>query len=344
MDDDELPDVSPLSIATSPMSTESPRLHTDICLPFCKSRRSSGSKVISGYVVMKKELGQGAYGKVLLGKEEATGKFVALKKLSRQALLKKREFKNVPGSLRPVMTTALDKVYKEIGIMKQLHHPNVLPLYKVIDDGENDTIMLILEFATGDIMQWDGKAKRYTSKLFAKGPYGGLPLAQIRRGLAELVAGLSYLHSLGVVHRDIKPENLLIMNDGSLKICDFGEADQFTGAEAKEAMCSDSKGTHHFFAPEMCDGETERFSGYKVDIWAAGVTLYSMIFGNVPFFDDDFNTHRLFEIICKQSPVIPKDIKPDSLRAVLEGMLDKNPQTRLSLAQIAQHEFLTAAS
>jgi len=122
------------------------------------------------------------------------------------------------------------------------------------------------------------------------------------------------------------------------------EADQFVGGEAKEAICGDSKGTHHFFAPEMCDGQTEKFSGYKVDIWAAGVTLYCMIFGNVPFFDDDFNTHRLFEIICTQPLIIPKGVKLEApLKAVLEGMLDKNPLTRLSLSQIAQHEFLATA-
>lgn len=343
MEDDDLPDMAPLSVVSQKVDAppSSPHPHPELRLAFQKTRRKSGSKVITGFIVVKKELGQGAYGKVILGKEEKTEQLVALKKMSRKALLKKREFKHTPGSPRPVLTSALDKVYKEIGILKQITHPNVIKLLQVIDDSEFDTIILVLEYASGEIMQWDGNTSSYSSKHFPRGPFGGLPIAQIRKSLSELVAGLSHLHSLGIIHRDIKSENLLVMPDGTLKICDFGEADQFFNDEAKDALCKDSKGTHHFFAPETCDGKTEQYNGYKVDVWAAGVTLYSWIFGKVPFFDENFNTQKLFDIICTQPLSVPKDLKPDSLRDVLLGMLDRDPQARLSLTQIAQHPFLT---
>jgi serine/threonine protein kinase len=96
-------------------------------------------------------------------------------------------------------------------------------------------------------------------------------------------AGLLYLHGRGIAHRDVKPDNLLMYENGTLRIADFGCAVQFPpGTVRTEGLLRDtSSGTYTFYAPECVTGEP--FCAYSADVWAAGVTLYTWIFGEIPF-------------------------------------------------------------
>jgi calcium/calmodulin-dependent protein kinase kinase 2 len=103
------------------------------------------------------------------------------------------------------------------------------------------------------------------------------------RCLLNYDAGLLYLHGRGIAHRDVKPDNLLMYENGTLRIADFGCAVQFPPGTVRTAglLRDTSSGTYTFYAPECVSGEP--FCAYSADVWAAGVTLYTWIFGEIPF-------------------------------------------------------------
>lgn len=96
---------------------------------------------------------------------------------------------------------------------------------------------------------------------------------------------MEYLHSHGIIHKDIKPGNLLIANGGVIKITDLGVSEMLDRFQRSD-MISMSQGSPAFQPPEIADGHPE-FSGSKVDIWAAGVTLYNITTGKYPFKGDN---------------------------------------------------------
>ena len=91
------------------------------------------------------------------------------------------------------------------------------------------------------------------------------------RYFCQLIDGLEYLHSQGIVHKDIKPGNLLLTTNGTLKISDLGVAEALNPF-AVDDTCWTSQGSPAFQPPEIANG-LDTFSGFKVDIWSAGVTL-----------------------------------------------------------------------
>ncbi|CAH2293003.1 serine threonine- kinase STK11 [Pelobates cultripes] len=150
----------------------------------------------------------------------------------------------------------------------------------------------------------------------------------------QLVDGLEYLHSQGIVHKDIKPGNLLLTTDGTLKISDLGVAEALHPF-AEGDTCRTSQGSPAFQPPEIANG-LDTFSGFKVDIWSAGVTLYNITTGLYPFEGD--NIYKLFENIGKGDYTIPEDCGP-LLSDLLKGMLEYDPAKRFSIQQIRRHNW-----
>lgn len=172
-------------------------------------------------------------------------------------------------------------------------------------------------------------------ELFDRAPENKLPISQAHHYFSQLIEGLEYLHSQGIIHKDIKPSNLLINNSNVIKITDLGVSEQLDLFDQND-WCSTSQGSPAFQAPELADG-VEKFSGYKIDIWSSGVTLYSITTGKYPF--EGENIYRLFEKISKGDFTMPENLDP-ALQNLLLGMLTKDPNERFSLNQVKSHDWV----
>jgi serine/threonine protein kinase len=170
--------------------------------------------------------------------------------------------------------------------------------------------------------------------------------------MRDVVLGLEYLHFQGIIHRDIKPGNLLISNNGTVKISDFGVSHlatvDHTGSTLPENdhELAKTAGSPAFFAPEICrvDQHTGRANITKaIDVWALGVTFYCLLFGREPF-PDVRGEMELFDKICTAPIEIPPDeesrIDKDT-KDLLYRLLEKNISERITLYQVRRHPFIT---
>ena len=151
----------------------------------------------------------------------------------------------------------------------------------------------------------------------------------------QVIAGIEYIHKLNVVHRDLKPENLLLDHNNQIKIVDFGLSNTYKDKELLKTAC----GSPCYAAPEMIAGK--EYSGLKVDIWSAGVILFAMICGYLPF--EDPNTRKLYKKIMKGVYQNPKHIS-DSAKDLIEKILKTNPDERYSIEDIRAHEWFNQDS
>jgi serine/threonine protein kinase len=276
---------------------------------------------INGYSVAK-SLGKGAFGEVYLASCGADR--YAIKVLHKSALQKMKQGKN---------RTALDSVKAEIATMKKIAHPNCVLMFDVILDDSRDEVFLVLEYVDGGTSQPTGK----------DGKPVPLAAATIWSHLRHLVMGLEYLHMNGIIHRDIKPENLLLTRPGQmykgspsiLKIADFGTAALCAG----DSSAQRTAGTPPFFSPELCASGSD-YDVRVVDLWAVGVTIYQWVSGRVPF--EAETVFLLMQAISGAEAVTPAPPEaPAGLKEVVEGLLTRDPATRLTLTQLRLHPWLT---
>ncbi|KAJ8328315.1 hypothetical protein O5D80_003674 [Batrachochytrium dendrobatidis] len=177
----------------------------------------TGNKMINHYMVFG-ELGRGCHGKVKLCLDTITGEKWAIKIVEKTA---KRRFQSklsaaaraaAEGGLNPP-NPHLERIKREIAILKKCAHPHVVRLREVIDDPHSDKIYLVLEYLEGGDIAWSNNAEH---------PKPIQSVDEARRIFRDVVCGVQYLHYQGIVHRDIKPANLLWTADHRVKISDFG--------------------------------------------------------------------------------------------------------------------------
>lgn len=129
----------------------------------------------------------------------------------------------------------------------------------------------------------------------------------------------------------------MITPDGTLKVADFGSAvklDEFSGSD----LISTVAGTPAFQCPQIAMG-TKEYSGFKFDIWSAGITLFYLVTGMYPFQAD--NLAKLYEKIAREDVIIPKYVD-EGLAQLISGMLEKDEEKRFSMKQIKSHKWVTA--
>ncbi|XP_071496934.1 serine/threonine-protein kinase STK11-like [Diadema setosum] len=271
--------------------------------------RKKRAKMVGKYL-MGDALGEGSYGKVKEVLDSET--------LCRRAvkILKKKKLKRIPNGEQ--------NVKREIQLLKSLRHPNIIQLVDVLHNDEKQKMYLFMEYCVGGLQDM---LDSVTNKKF--------PLWQAHGYFVQLVDGLEYLHSMHVVHKDIKPSNLLLTTGGVLKISDFGVAELLSHF-TKDDACRTSQGSPAFQPPEIANGK-DVFSGFKVDIWSSGITLYNIVTGKFPFAGDTI--YRLFENIGKGDFTIPTDLPPH-LTDLLQGMLCIEPDNRLDVQKIKEHVWV----
>lgn len=281
---------------------------------------------------LKDEIGKGSYGVVKLAYNEDDNTYYAMKVLSKKRLMRQAGFprrppprgaKADPEGL-PQLKGPLERVYQEIAILKKLDHSNVVKLVEVLDDPSEDHLYMVFELVKqGAVMEVP------TDKPFSED--------QSRFYFQDLLRGIEYLHYQRIIHRDVKPSNLLVGEDGHIKIADFGVSNQFEGADA---LLTSTVGTPAFLAPEALSETRKNFSGKALDVWAMGVTLYCFIYGVCPFMDERIVS--LHQKIKTQPVELPENADiSDDLKDLLLKMLDKNPETRISIPQIKVHPWVT---
>ncbi|XP_062017988.1 cyclin-dependent kinase C-1-like [Rosa rugosa] len=203
-------------------------------------------------------LGQGTYGEVSLAKEKRTGEIVALKKLK----LGKENYEKEGFPITAI---------REIKILSKLRHENVIKLKEIVtspvripglDAGD---IYMVFEYMDHDLT---GLANRVR-----------FSVPQVKCYMSQLLKGLHYCHANGVLHRDIKSSNLLINNEGSLKLGDFGLARK----DYQNAKLTNQVVTHWYRPPELLLGATKY--GPAVDMWSAGCIFAELLCHGRPIFD-----------------------------------------------------------
>lgn len=154
----------------------------------------------------------------------------------------------------------------------------------------------------------------------------------------QIVEGLYYCHAKRIVHRDIKLDNLLLDEDGSVKLCDFGVSKHLK--DHNEVM-TEQCGTPAYIAPEIL--KDKGYKGFGVDIWSLGVCLYAMLYGTVPFKAN--NMSELHQLILKAKYSL-KDDKveiSDDAKNLIRALLEPDPSKRLNIEQVKKHPWLQEA-
>ncbi|EJS43810.1 tos3p [Saccharomyces arboricola H-6] len=289
-------------------------------------------------------LGNGQYGRVKLARDLNTGGLVAIKILNK--------FERKSGYYLQVKAEN-PTINQEIEVMKRCHHENVVELYEILNDPESAKVYLVLEYCSRGPVKWCPESQL---EIKAVGP-SILTFQQSRKIILDVVSGLEYLHSQGILHRDIKPSNLLISSNGTVKISDFGvsifSATDSTGIQSTHEQILKSKtfGTPAFFAPELCSPEGGHCCSSTIDIWSLGVTLYCLLFGTLPF--NANSGLELFDNIISKPldfPSYEKISKRGSSGLTIEEygdakdllcmLLEKDPNKRITLAEIKTHPFI----
>ena len=265
----------------------------------------SGLEKKIGDYILNEQIIDGSLSKIYQATHLPTGEKVAIKVLNKAQLNSNLNKYN--------------KAQKEILILKKMFHKNIIKLYEILETIER--IYLVMEYCEG------GDLYNYIITR------GHLTERQSCRFFHDIIEALTYLHSQNIAHRDIKPENFLLDTTGkaiSIKLIDFGISCNYNDNELLQTSC----GTSAFAAPEIFKGK--KYDGLLCDIWSAGIVLYAMNFGYLPFSDE--NEQNNINNIMNGNYEIPEEANED-LRDLLSHLIEINPEKRMSFEQIKSHKW-----
>ncbi|MED6218650.1 hypothetical protein PIB30_028491 [Stylosanthes scabra] len=259
-------------------------------------------------------IGCGAFGQVYVGMNLDSGELLAVKQVLIAASSASKE----------KAQAHVKELEEEVKLLKDLKHPNIVRYLGTVR--EEDTLNILLEFVPGGSI----------SSLLGK--FGAFPEAVIRTYTKQLLLGLEYLHTNGIMHRDIKGANILVDNKGCIKLADFGASKQVVEL-ATISGAKSMKGTPYWMAPEVILQTGHSFSA---DIWSVGCTVIEMATGEPPWKQQyQQEVAALFHIgTTKSHPPIPDHLSAGAKDFLLK-CLQKEPCLRPSASELLQHPFVT---
>jgi serine/threonine-protein kinase len=250
-------------------------------------------KTISHYKILEKR-GQGGMGIVYKALDTKLNRTVALKFL-------------------PPHLTEDESVRQRFMVEAQaasaLDHPNICTIHE-INETPDGQLYICMAYYEGESLR---------QKIDA----GGLSFENALNIFAQIAQGLQVTHENNIIHRDIKPGNILLTDNGDVKIADFGLA-KLSGVDLTKSTIS--KGTAAYMCPEQIRGGQVDF---RCDIWALGIILYEMLTGHLPF-TGDYPEPMMYAIVNEEPTPLSQYVKnaPESLQAILDKMLKKDPAER----------------
>jgi serine/threonine-protein kinase len=250
-----------------------------------------------GPFLIEKELGAGAMGAVYRGKYVKTGQLVAVKVMA-------------PG-LGTSSASSAARFEREAAILKQLHHPNIVRLFGV--GKYKGTAYYAMEYVKGESL--DHIMARRDRMSWEEVVDLGM----------QLCSALQHAHEAGIVHRDLKPSNLMILDDGTLKLTDFGIAKDLDVTGLTGA--NNTIGTAAYMSPEQCKGDPHLT--FKSDLYSLGVVFYELITGKKPFVAE--NAMEMFLLHLNGTPQRASRIVLDLpvwLDTLISQLLEKKPELR----------------
>ncbi|PAV63193.1 hypothetical protein WR25_06870 [Diploscapter pachys] len=214
----------------------------------------------------------------------------------------------------------LQKIEREISILKTLDHPNIVKLYEIIRSERY--IYIVTEYCGG------GELYEYLIER------GRVTEVEARRFFSEIVSAIDYLHENGIVHRDLKAENILLDKEKNhIKIIDFG----FSNYQTSDSLLNTWCGSPPYAAPELLLGNV--YDGKKADVWSLGVLLYILVTAGFPFPGDSVD--KLKRAVLSGQVKIPYWVSVEC-SDLIKKMLVLNPKKRFSVKQVLSHRWMTA--
>lgn len=260
---------------------------------------------IAHYEVLER-VGAGGMGVVWKAKDTRLMRLVALKSLGPAS-------DSNPGSRA--------RLIQEARAASQLDHPNICSIYQV-EELPDDEVIIVMAFYHGETL----------AERLRRGPLDPNAAVDVA---AQLLSGLEHAHQRGVIHRDVKPANLILCENGTVKIVDFGLAKDLASGKGLTAT-GEILGTISYMSPEQVLCKT---LDHRADLWASGVVLYEMLSGQHPFVAS--SSYEIFEAILRKPHRRVRDHAPhvpNHLEEVVERALEKDIQRRFQTAR----EFLDA--
>jgi tetratricopeptide (TPR) repeat protein len=257
----------------------------------------NGQHVIGSRFVITGTIGQGGMGEVYRGQDLETGETVAIK------LLKPDIIESDPS--------LIERFTREGEALRRLNHPNIVKMLAMLE--EDNMHYIVMEYVSGGSLQ----------DLLDRQPQ--LPVERVLSIALELADALTRAHHLKIIHRDLKPANVLLAEDGTPRLTDFGVAR--LGERTRVTVTGSVIGTYYYLSPEACMGED---LDQRTDIWSFGVMLYEMLAGRRPF-DEEHSAAILIAILNNPVPdlaALRPDAPPD-LVDLIYRMLEKDRDQRI---------------
>ncbi|HVO71163.1 MAG TPA: protein kinase [Aggregatilineaceae bacterium] len=263
--------------------------------------------LVAGRYQQHDQIGHGGMGDVYRGADTHTGEPVAIKRLHQDIVEDNPDI--------------VDRFRREGEALRQLNHPNIVKLLDAVEEDAKQ--YLIMEYVGGGSLRdlLDEQSR--------------LPMEAVLNIALDLADALTRAHRMNIIHRDIKPDNVLLAEDGTPRLTDFGVAR--LGDRSRLTQSGSVIGTYAYLSPEACNGlELDE----RADIWSFGVMLFEMLAGRVPF-QETSTAAILTAILTKPAPDLQRlrPGTPPALIDLIHRMLEKDRDRRIASVRLIGAEL-----